>query len=102
LFLIHPVFLRSTPLPYIGTAVVRGFYASGLSLTEKPKKRQAGFSVHAPRNGQVVFRLARIIHERSIGLPLAYRKSAEYTGKVAYSQYFQLDTLKTEFPLFIN
>src|SRR5829696_6346230 len=39
--------------------------------------------------------LTRIIHERSIGLPLAYRKSAEYAGKVAYSLHFQLDTLKT-------
>jgi hypothetical protein len=42
--------------------------------------------------------LARIIHERSIGLPLAYRKSAEYAGKVAESLHFQLDTLKAEFP----
>jgi hypothetical protein len=46
--------------------------------------------------------LARIIHERSIGLPPAYRKIAEYAGKVADSLHFQLDTLKTEFPLFIN
>src|SRR5215217_9378635 len=40
----------------IEAAVATGFYASGLSLTEKPKKRKAGFSVHAPRNGQVVQR----------------------------------------------
>jgi hypothetical protein len=42
--------------------------------------------------------LARIIHERSIGLPLAYRKSAEYAGKVTYSLHFQLDSLLSEFP----
>jgi hypothetical protein len=38
----------------------------------------------------------------AVGLPLAYRKSAEYAGKIADSLHFQLDTLKTEFALFIN
>jgi len=33
-----------------------------------------------------------------MGFPLAYRKSAEYAGKVAYSLHFQLDSLKSEFP----
>jgi hypothetical protein len=51
-------------------------------------------ATHADRNNP----LARIIHERSIGLPLAHRKSAEYAGNVAYSLHFQLDMLKSEFP----
>jgi hypothetical protein len=53
-------------------------------------------------NSKKARRLARIIHERFMGLPLAFRKSAECAGKVADSLHFQLDTLKTEFPLFIN
>jgi CSLREA domain-containing protein len=46
--------------------------------------------------------LARIIHERSVGLHFAYIKTDEYAGKVAYSLHYQLEALKIEFPLFIN
>jgi hypothetical protein len=46
--------------------------------------------------------LARIIHERFMGLCSAHRKTDEYAGKVAESLHYQLDTLKIEFPLFIN
>jgi CspA family cold shock protein len=34
---------------YIAKAVATGFYASGLSLTEKPKKRKAGFLRYMPQ-----------------------------------------------------
>jgi hypothetical protein len=46
--------------------------------------------------------LARIIHERFMGLCSAHRKTDEYAANVAESLHYQLDTLKIEFPLFIN
>src|SRR5215208_4901436 len=81
--------LLCVPLPGPGN---QHLFGSRLSLTLD--------ELGTPPQGPNV--LARIIHERSIGLPLAYRKSAKYAGKVADSLHFQLDTLKTEFPLYIN
>jgi len=46
--------------------------------------------------------LARIIHERCVGLRVAHRKTDEYTEKVADNLHYQLETPKIEFPLFIN
>jgi hypothetical protein len=46
--------------------------------------------------------LARIIHERCVGLRVAHRKTAEYTEKVADNLHYRLETPKIEFPLFIN
>jgi hypothetical protein len=46
--------------------------------------------------------LARIIHEQSVRLRFASRKSDEYARKVADSLHLRLQTLKIEFPLFIN
>ena len=46
--------------------------------------------------------LARIIHERCVGLRVAHRKTDEYTEKVVDNLHYQLETPKIEFPLFIN
>jgi hypothetical protein len=45
--------------------------------------------------------LARIIHERFMGLCSAHRKTDEHAANVAESLHYQLDTLEIEFPLFI-
>jgi hypothetical protein len=54
--------------------------------------------VHTKTTGTWDGGLTRIIHERSIGLPLAYRKSAEYARKVAYSLRFNSTRSKPSFP----
>jgi hypothetical protein len=46
--------------------------------------------------------LARIIHERFVGLRVAHRKTDEYTEKVADSLHYRLEAPKIEFPLFVN
>jgi hypothetical protein len=46
--------------------------------------------------------LARIIHEPSVGLRCARRKTDEYAAKVAESLHYRLEAIKIGFPLFIN
>jgi hypothetical protein len=46
--------------------------------------------------------LARIIHERFVGLRFARRKTDEYAEEVAKSPHHRLQRPKIEFPLFIN
>jgi hypothetical protein len=46
--------------------------------------------------------LARIIHERSVGLRCAPREAGGYAGKAADSLHYRLQTYKNRYPLFIS
>lgn len=46
--------------------------------------------------------LARIIHERSVGLDFAHGKTDECAGESTDSLHYRLGTLEIEFPLFIS